>query len=147
MGNVILAQSGGPTVAINASLAGVIEGTIDSNYDKIYGSINGILGIRDDNIIDLSSIVASDPHFLKRLKTTPAMYLGSCRFKLPAIDSGDPIYNTLFDQFNQYQIEAFFYIGGYVCRKKDRHAMRPQRHEKFKQLIPRKRIQTAGRLV
>ncbi|WP_294239296.1 6-phosphofructokinase [Pseudobutyrivibrio sp.] len=112
MGNVIVAQSGGPTVAINASLAGVIEGTIGSNYDKIYGSINGILGIRDDNIIDLSSIVASDPHFLKRLKTTPAMYLGSCRFKLPAIDSGDPIYNTLFEQFNKYQIEAFFYIGG-----------------------------------
>ena len=52
MGNVIVAQSGGPTVAINASLAGVIEGTIGSNYDKIYGSINGILGIRDDNIID-----------------------------------------------------------------------------------------------
>ena len=55
MGNVIVAQSGGPTVAINASLAGVIEGTIGSNYDKIYGSINGILGIRDDNIIYLLS--------------------------------------------------------------------------------------------
>ena len=112
MGNVIVAQSGGPTVAINASLAGVIEGTLGSRYDKIYGSINGILGIRDDNIIDLSAIVSSDPHFLKRLKTTPAMYLGSCRFKLPAPDSNDNIYNTLFEQFDKYQIEAFFYIGG-----------------------------------
>lgn len=112
MGNVLVAQSGGPTVAINASLAGVIEGTLGSRYDKIYGSINGILGIKNDNVIDLISIVANDPRFLKRLKTTPAMYLGSCRFKLPSVDSNDPVYDTLFKQFKKYNIEAFFYIGG-----------------------------------
>lgn len=112
MGNVIVAQSGGPTVAINASLAGVIEGALQSKYDKIYGSVNGILGIRDDNIISLSDKVAADPNFLKLLKTTPAMYLGSCRYKLPSLDSSDPIYNTLFEQFKKYEIEAFFYIGG-----------------------------------
>ena len=112
MGNVIVAQSGGPTVAINASLAGVIEGAIASKYDKIYGSINGILGIKDDNIIDLGKIVDSDSNFLKKLKTTPAMYLGSCRFKLPSVDSGDPIYGLLFKQFEKYDIDAFFYIGG-----------------------------------
>ncbi|MBO6129897.1 MAG: 6-phosphofructokinase [Pseudobutyrivibrio sp.] len=112
MGNIIVAQSGGPTVAINASLAGVIEGAISSKYDKIYGSINGILGIKDDNIIDLGEIANSDPNFLKKLKTTPAMYLGSCRFKLPSVESNDPIYNTLFNQFEKYNIDAFFYIGG-----------------------------------
>ncbi len=112
MGNVLVAQSGGPTVAINASLAGVIEGTLGSSYDKIYGSINGILGIKNDNVIDLTSIVANDPRFLKRLKTTPAMYLGSCRFKLPSVDSNDPVFNHLFNQFKKYDIEAFFYIGG-----------------------------------
>ncbi|MCR4830684.1 MAG: 6-phosphofructokinase [Pseudobutyrivibrio sp.] len=112
MGNVIVAQSGGPTVAINASLAGVIEGALASKYDKIYGSINGILGIKDDNIIDLGQVANSDPNFLKKLKLTPAMYLGSCRFKLPNVDSKDPIYNTLFEQFKKYDIDAFFYIGG-----------------------------------
>lgn len=112
MGNIIVAQSGGPTVAINASLAGVIEGAISSKYDKIYGSINGILGIKDDNIIDLGEIANSDPNFLKKLKITPAMYLGSCRFKLPSVESNDPIYNTLFNQFEKYNIDAFFYIGG-----------------------------------
>ncbi|MCR4798794.1 MAG: 6-phosphofructokinase, partial [Lachnospiraceae bacterium] len=95
MGNVIVAQSGGPTVAINASLCGVIEGALASKYDKIYGSINGILGIRDDNIIDLGKIVDSDPTFLEKLKITPAMYLGSCRFKLPSVDSNDPIFDLL----------------------------------------------------
>ncbi len=112
MGNIIVAQSGGPTVAINASLAGVIEGALSSKYDKIYGSINGIVGIKDDNIIDLTETVKSDSNFLKKLKVTPAMYLGSCRFKLPSVTSNDPIYNTLFQQFKKYDIEAFFYIGG-----------------------------------
>ena len=101
MGNIIVAQSGGPTVAINASLAGVIEGALSSKYDTIYGSINGITGIMDDNIINLSEVVKSDSNFLKKLKVTPAMYLGSCRFKLPSVTSNDPIYNTLFQQFKK----------------------------------------------
>ena len=112
MGNVIVAQSGGPTAAINASLAGVIEGALKSNYDKIFGSINGILGIVDDNIIDLGQAVESQENFLERLKLTPAMYLGSCRFKLPAAETDNSIYTTLFERFDQYDIEAFFYIGG-----------------------------------
>ena len=112
MGNIIVAQSGGPTVAINASLAGVIEGALKSKYDTIYGSINGIIGIKDDNIINISDVVKSDSNFLSKLKVTPAMYLGSCRFKLPSVTSHDPIYNTLFQQFKKYDIEAFFYIGG-----------------------------------
>lgn len=112
MGNIIVAQSGGPTVAINASLAGVIDGALNSKYDKIYGSINGILGIKDDNIIDLTQVVNSDSNFINKLKVTPAMYLGSCRFKLPSVQSNDPIYNTLFQQFKKYDIDAFFYIGG-----------------------------------
>ena len=112
MGNIIVAQSGGPTVAINASLAGVIEGALKSKYDTIYGSINGIIGIKDDNIINISDVVKSDSNFLSKLKVTPAMYLGSCRFKLPSVTSNDPIYNTLFQQFKKYDIEAFFYIGG-----------------------------------
>ena len=112
MGNIIVAQSGGPTVAINASLAGVIEGALKSKYDTIYGSINGIIGIKDDNIINISDVVKSDSNFLSKLKVTPAMYLGSCRFKLPRVTSNDPIYNTLFQQFKKYDIEAFFYIGG-----------------------------------
>ncbi len=110
MGNIIVAQSGGPTVAINASLAGVIQGGLTAGYDKIYGSINGIMGVIEDNIMDLGQ-KAAEPGFIDGLKTSPAMYLGSCRYKLPA-DLNDPIYNTLFSQFEKYNIDAFFYIGG-----------------------------------
>ena len=52
--NCMVAQSGGPTVAINASLAGVISGVTKSGqYDTVYGSINGILGILHDNIMNI----------------------------------------------------------------------------------------------
>ncbi len=112
MGNVIVAQSGGPTVAINASLAGVIKGAMDNKVDKIYGSINGIKGIMNDNVIELSQIAKADSDFIEKLKLTPAMYLGSCRFKLPALDEDTSVFDKLFEQFAKYEIEAFFYIGG-----------------------------------
>ncbi len=38
MKNLLVAQSGGPTSAINATLAGVIENALSSpSVDKIYG--------------------------------------------------------------------------------------------------------------
>ena len=41
--NCIVAQSGGPTAAINASLAGVIDGVRKSgSFTRIYGSLHGI---------------------------------------------------------------------------------------------------------
>lgn len=111
--NVMVAQSGGPTVAINASLAGVIRGVMDSNsYDTVYGSVNGILGILNDEFLNLTEIVNNDPECLDRLKHTPAMYLGSCRYKLPDFMDDDSPYVFIFRQFETYHIDAFFYIGG-----------------------------------
>ena len=82
--NCIVAQSGGPTAAINASLAGVIQGVFCSeSFDTIYGSINGILGILNNRLMNLSEQSQNRPHFIETLKTSPAMYLGSCRYKLP----------------------------------------------------------------
>ena len=50
--NCIVAQSGGPTVAINASLAGVIDGVKKSNkFTRVYGAIHGIQGVLDNNFI------------------------------------------------------------------------------------------------
>ena len=111
--NVMVAQSGGPTVAINASLAGVIRGAMDSaSYDTVYGCVNGILGILNDEFLDLSSMIKEQPEFLDRLKSTPAMYLGSCRYKLPNFMDDDSPYVFIFQQFETYHVDAFFYIGG-----------------------------------
>ena len=111
--NVIVAQSGGPTVAINASLAGVIQGVLDSEqYDTIFGSVYGILGILDNHLMNLSEKVLENQHFLDTLKVSPAMYLGSCRYKLPDYEDDDATYTFIFNQLKKYNIGAFFYIGG-----------------------------------
>lgn len=108
--NCIVAQSGGPTAAINASLAGVVKGIIDSNiYDKVYGSIHGIQGVFKKQFLDLSD---STSDFIDKLKTTPAMYLGSCRFKLPDLSEDEAAYAEIFSVFEEMNIGAFFYIGG-----------------------------------
>lgn len=111
--NCMVAQSGGPTVAINASLAGVIDGaTASGAFGTVYGSVNGILGILNDNYLNLSRLAASEEGALERLKHTPAMFLGSCRFKLPDYRDDDSSYNYIFRQFEKLNIGAFFYIGG-----------------------------------
>lgn len=111
--NCMVAQSGGPTVAINASLAGVIEGVSSSSmYDTVYGSLNGITGILNNNLLNLTELMQENPDYLKRLAQTPAMFLGSCRYKLPDYMDDDSPYVYIFKQFEDYHIEAFFYIGG-----------------------------------
>lgn len=113
-GNAIIGQSGGPTAAINATLAGVIWGAMHSeNIEKVYGMKNGIDGLLADTVIPLEDYLKSDDDF-ERLKRTPAAALGSCRRKLPA--EGDPKYKQTFEKiieiFEKYNIRYFFYIGG-----------------------------------
>ena len=111
--NCIVAQSGGPTVAINASLAGVIDGVKKSNkFTRVYGAIHGIQGVLDNNFIDLSLMALSKFPLVNTLELSPAMYLGSCRYKLPDFEVNSKPYEIIFDRFEEYQVAAFFYIGG-----------------------------------
>ena len=113
MKNCIVAQSGGPTVAINASLAGVISGVLNSQeYDIVYGSLNGITGILNNRLLNLSEIFAEGKPMLDKLIMTPAMYLGSCRYKLPTVEAEPEVYESIFRFFEEKEIAAFFYIGG-----------------------------------
>ena len=108
--NCIVAQSGGPTAAINASLAGVVAAARDCGaYEHIYGAIHGIQGVLKKQFLDLSG---KDDSFIDKLMRTPAMYLGSCRFKLPEMAEDPSIYELIFSVFEEMHIGAFFYIGG-----------------------------------
>ncbi|GMQ62750.1 6-phosphofructokinase [Vallitalea maricola] len=113
MSNCLIAQSGGPTSVINASLSGVIDSAIESpNIHTVYGAINGIQGVLNHNIINLTSIFAPSKSKLEVLKTTPSMFLGSCRYKLPDFTEDETEYKLIFDIFERKKIEYFFYIGG-----------------------------------
>ena len=110
--NIAAAQSGGPTCAINASLAGVFsEASRNEKIDKIYGSINGIEGIINDRLVEMSSIIKSNKD-LELLKLTPSTVLGSCRFKLPDADDNSEVYEKIISCFKRNNIDIFFYIGG-----------------------------------
>lgn len=111
--NCLIAQSGGPTTAINSSLAGVIHQAIESNQvDKVYGSLNGIQGVLGNDLIDLTAIFADNSNNLSTLMNTPSMFLGSCRYKLSDYTKDESDYQKIFQLFSSYNINYFFYIGG-----------------------------------
>lgn len=110
--NCLVAQSGGPTTVINSSLAGIISKALDCKIDHIYGAINGIQGVLDNRITDLTAEFKYNKNSIELLKNTPSMYLGSCRYRLDSdkVNSGD--YITIFNRIANYNIKYFFYIGG-----------------------------------
>ena len=77
--------------------------------DNIYGMINGIEGLLEDNIINLTLMFKSLPHELNRLKHSPAMFLGSCRYKL---SGSEEEYRNIFNLLEKHQVGYFIYIGG-----------------------------------
>ena len=115
-GNAIVGQSGGPTAAINATLAGVVRGALaNENIGTVYGMKNGIEGLLDRRVIDLGKALDTEEK-IRMLERTPASALGSCRKKLPNFKSGEAadvaVYERIFQIFAEYDIRYFFYIGG-----------------------------------
>ena len=110
--NCFIGQSGGPTVAINASLAGIIHECIKSQkFDHVYGMVNGIMGLLESRYMDLGELF-NDSQALEQLKHSPAMYLGSCRYKLPNYQDDPQTYEILLHTFEQLHITDFYYICG-----------------------------------
>lgn len=104
--NILVAQSGGPTAAINATVAGVIEEA--KNYDNIkniYGALNGIEGVINKNLVSFTDV---DTELLFK---TPSSALGSCRYKLPE-DLTNEIYPRIISYLKEKNIGCFIYVGG-----------------------------------
>jgi len=121
IGAAVVGQSGGPTAAINATLAGVINGALSEQYGngsitKLYGMRNGIEGFLKRDLIDLSAEFSVrndiDRDKLSDLSHTPAAGLGSCRKKLPDPEKDPEFFEELLSIFREYNIRYFFYIGG-----------------------------------
>ncbi len=110
--NIAVAQSGGPTCAINASLLGVYRQALKEKcIEHIFGSINGIEGIINDDLVNLNAVVRTNDD-MELLRQTPSTVLGSCRFKLPPVEQDERIYKKIISCFERHGIGAFFYIGG-----------------------------------
>lgn len=108
MANCLVAQSGGPTTVINASLAGVVKANqLNPVYDIVYGGLNGIEGILQERLVDLTHMPDMENRILRQ---TPSSALGSCRYKLKRDDETD--YRKLVAVMDKFNIEIMFYIGG-----------------------------------
>lgn len=108
--NVLVGQSGGPTAAINSSLAGVFD-TARGLGAGVLGMRYGVEGLFDDKLIDLNHELAN-PVDVQLLRQTPSSYLGSCRYKLPTPKEDEEPYVRLFKLFERQHVGAVFYIGG-----------------------------------
>ncbi|MGX8707757.1 MAG: 6-phosphofructokinase [Bacteroidales bacterium] len=110
--NILVAQSGGPTAAINATLAGVIEeAKKHDEIGRVIGACYGIQGVLQEKFIDLTELLDTDEK-LEKLRVTPAAALGSCRFKLNDITKDDSQYRQIVDILRRHDIGYFVYIGG-----------------------------------
>ncbi|MBI9016510.1 MAG: 6-phosphofructokinase [Phycisphaerae bacterium] len=107
--NILVAQSGGPTTVINSSVCGVIQTAINSGkIGKVYGAVNGILGVLKEDLFDISS---ESPKEIDALRRTPAAAIGSCRYKLKS-DGNSADYERIIEVFKAHGIHYFFYAGG-----------------------------------
>lgn len=112
-GNVLVGQSGGPTTVINASLAGVLSAAFNSEQiEQVYGMINGIQGLMDDQVMNLTKEFKGNEKKLEQLRITPSMYLGSCRYKLKDSKDNPSDMERVFELLEKYNIRYFLYIGG-----------------------------------
>jgi 6-phosphofructokinase len=113
VGNLLVAQSGGPTVVINASIAGIIqEAGKHECIEEIYGGLNGILGILNEELVDLNEEKART---IEELKHTPGAALGTCRYQIDFKKKAEQAakdMDRLFEVFQAHNIRYFFYAGG-----------------------------------
>ncbi|MDR0518780.1 MAG: 6-phosphofructokinase [Clostridiales Family XIII bacterium] len=119
--NMVIAQSGGPSSAINASIAGAISRAMAAQeIGKVYGAVNGMQGFLDRKLIDISEQIKSSDD-LDMLVHTPAQALGSSRYKIPKGEEGNAVFEQILTILKEYDIGYFFYNGGNdsmdtVCR-------------------------------
>jgi len=107
-GNCIVAQSGSPSAVANASLAGIIQEALQyEEIEEIYGALNGVLGILNEDLLDLTE---EKNKTIEALKYTPGAALGSCRFRLTTENKDD--LTRVLEVFKAHNIRYFFYIGG-----------------------------------
>ena len=105
--NMLIAQSGGPSMVINQSLIGaVIEAKKQPSIGRIFGSLHGIQGILEEDLIDLRKESAST---LEAVAATPENAL-----------SGD------------YPMSRYLYV--YVNKKPDQ-SLSPIEHEFLKLVL------------
>ena len=138
---ILIGQSGGPTVAINSSLAGIITHAHEEGIE-IYGMQNGIEGFLNGRYTNLTNLffpkdtpqkrateqqkhsvdqqergvdqhaIDQQKYTVELLAKTPSSFLGSCRYKLPEVFEETTVYQDIECRLTSLGIDGILYIGG-----------------------------------
>ena len=98
--NAIVGQSGGPTSVINASLAGVFESCKNRGAEIVYGMCNGVAGLLEERVVDLSTVLTDDLDIERSSAPRPASSAAaatSCRTGMrtrPSTKSCSPFWKS-----------------------------------------------------
>lgn len=106
----LVAQSGGPSPVINASLLGVFDGCkgYPEHIGEVLAARHGVEGILKEDLISLD---AEPEQERELLALTPAAgAIGTCRYKLDANQEED--FTRIVDVCAAHDVGYFFYIGG-----------------------------------
>lgn len=103
--NMVIAQSGGPSMVINQSLVGaVLAARASKKVGRILGARHGIAGILGGDYVDLRKPTNAQLEIVAR---TPSSALGSVRRKPTPEDC-----EAIFAELKKRGVKYFFYIGG-----------------------------------
>lgn len=104
-GNCLIGQSGGPSAVNNASVAGIVSEALNhSCIEEVYGALNGVVGILNEDLVDLAS---ESQQTIRGLRYTPGAALGSCRTKLKKPQD----FERTLEVFKAHNIRYYFHIG------------------------------------
>lgn len=106
MATALIAQGGGPTPVMNATLVAAIRQVreVGRKIPRFLGSASGLRGIIHDRVYDL---LKQDRAVLDGLADAPGAALGSSREKLSDLDT-----EALWESFHRHDIRWLFYNGG-----------------------------------
>ncbi|MBX3737511.1 MAG: 6-phosphofructokinase [Candidatus Didemnitutus sp.] len=104
-GNCLIGQSGGPTAVVNATIAGIVSEALNhGNIEEVYGALNGVAGLLQEDLVDLA---AESQQAIRGLRYTPGAALGSCRTKLKK----DTEVARALEVLKAHNIRYYFHIG------------------------------------
>jgi ATP-dependent phosphofructokinase / diphosphate-dependent phosphofructokinase len=105
VGNCLIGQSGGPSAVNNASVAGIVNEALNHGcIEEVYGALNGVAGILNEDLVDLA---AESQQAIRGLRYTPGAALGSCRTKLRKSQD----FERTLEVFKAHNIRYYFHIG------------------------------------
>lgn len=103
-GTLLVFQGGGPTAVVNATLAGVLEGSREAGVARVLGARRGVAGLLEGDLLDLTEW---SPERIQALARAPGAALATSRHRLDQRAA-----RRALDLLRSHHVTAVVAIGG-----------------------------------